>query len=61
MKYEIALVTKEENSKWRVTDDELKHFIWVLYKLGHSAYRGYNDEICFSLHEDEVTKIGDEQ
>lgn len=60
MKYEIGLITKEENSKWQITDKELQDFIWVLYKLGHSVYRGYNDEICFSLHKDEVTVIGDE-
>jgi len=57
MRYEIALSTNEIKHKWQVTDDELKQFVWILYKLGYSAYRGYDDQICFTITDEEVTDI----
>jgi len=57
MRYEIALRTSEDKSQWQITDDELKQFVWILYKLGYSAYRGYDDEICFTITDWEVTDI----
>jgi len=57
MRYEIALSTSEDKSQWQVTDDELEQFVWTLYKLGYSVYRGYDDQICFTAMEDEVTEI----
>ena len=57
MRYEIALLTNEIKHKWQITDDELKQFVWILYKLGYSAYRGYGDQICFTITDEEVTDI----
>jgi len=57
MRYEIALSTSEDKSQWQVTDDELEQFVWTLYKLGYSVYRGYDDEICFTITDEEVTDI----
>ena len=57
MRYEIALLTNEIKHKWQITDDELKQFVWILYKLGYSAYRGYDDQICFTITDEEVTDI----
>jgi len=56
-RYEIALTTKELPHKWQLDDSELKEFIWTLYKLGYSVYRGIDDEICFTITNDEVTEI----
>jgi len=57
MRYEIALRTSEDKSQWQITDDELKQFVWTLYKLGYSVYRGYDDQICFTITDEEVTDI----
>ena len=57
MRYEIALSTSEDKSQWQITDDELRQFVWTLYKLGYSVYRGYDDEICFTITDEEVTDI----
>ena len=63
MRYEIALSTEEvdaiatKNPKWILSDEELQDFIWAIYKLGYSVYRGYDDQICFTLTDEEVTEI----
>ncbi|MBC8422049.1 MAG: hypothetical protein H8E03_01360 [Pelagibacteraceae bacterium] len=57
MRYEIALSTEEKNPKWVLSDEELQDFIWAIYKLGYSVYRGYDDQICFTLTDEQVTEI----
>jgi len=57
MRYEIALSTEEKNPKWVLSDKELQDFIWAIYKLGYSVYREYDDQICFTLTDEEVTEI----
>ena len=56
-RYEIALSTKELPHKWQLDEYELKDFVWALYKLGYSVYRGIDDEICFTATDEEVTEI----
>jgi len=43
------------NDEWN--NEELQDFIWAIYKLGYSVYRGYDDQICFTLTDEEVTEI----
>jgi len=56
-RYEIALTTKELPTEWQLDEYELKDFVWALYKLGYSVYRGIDDEICFTATDEEVTDI----
>tara|TARA_Y100000310_G_C20599006_1_gene772018 strand:- start:236 stop:400 length:165 start_codon:yes stop_codon:yes gene_type:complete len=53
MQYEIALPTGTE----KVSEDEIKQFIWVLYKMGYSIYRGFDNEICFTVTDKQVTEL----
>ena len=59
MIYEISIKNNNKEDNWKLSDNELQKFIWILYKLGYSVYRGFNDEIRFTVPDDEVTEIKD--
>jgi len=59
MNYEISLETKDLG-EWSLDECETKDFVWTLYKLGFSVYKGFDDEICFTATDEQVTEIKDE-
>lgn len=56
--YEIALST-DVSHKWQLDEYDIKDFVWVLYKLGFSVYRGIDNQICFSATDEEVTEVNE--
>ena len=56
-KYEIVFSDSDILSRKSISDKDRKELVWILYRLGYSAYETMDGDVAISATEEDVTEL----
>lgn len=57
MKYEITFSDSDMLSRKPISDEDRKELVWILYKLGYSAYETMDGDVAFTATDEDVIEL----
>jgi hypothetical protein len=56
-KYEIVFSDSDILSRKSISDEDRKELVWILYRLGYSAYETIDGDVAITATEEDVTEL----